>query len=136
MRCGERERTSCEPHSVTTYPRSQWADVSAAGESSERVQGVTPSAQYRARHQSTDEAEKEGPTCASLLPPHNSLCDKSAYRRNRGDREKQSNQMCRSERPHIATSGPSSGRPLADPTTVFAGSAVLTNVVTKASMKR
>ena len=58
--------------------------------------------------QPTEEAQKEEPACASLVPPHNSRCDESTCRRNNGYRKEQRNQMCRSERPHIATSGPSS----------------------------
>ena len=51
---------------------------------------------------------RKNPRARRLLPPHNSRCDESTCRRNDGYREEQRNQMCRSERPHIATSGPSS----------------------------
>ena len=37
MRCGESERTTCDSHSVTTYPGPKRADVSAADEGSQRV---------------------------------------------------------------------------------------------------
>jgi len=72
MGCRKSERANSESTSATTYPGYRWADVSAPGECSERVQVTTPSAQDRARHQSTDEAHKEEPACAPLVPARNS----------------------------------------------------------------
>jgi hypothetical protein len=60
-----------------------------------------------ARHQSTHEPQKEEPACASFVPPRNSRCDESTNRADDGDGDEQKHQLCRSERPHIATSGPS-----------------------------
>jgi hypothetical protein len=44
-------------------------DASVPVDGCERVHDATPSAQGHACHQSTEDAKKEEPPCASLLPP-------------------------------------------------------------------
>ena len=91
----------------------------ATNDGSERVQAAAASAQDRACNESAKEAQKEEPARASFVPPRNGRSDEAACRGNDGDREQKRNQMCRSERPHIATSGPSFVGRFPDPITGF-----------------
>jgi hypothetical protein len=79
-------------------------------------------AEHRTGEQSAAEANNQIPARASLALARHRRCNESARCGDGGDC-KQSNQVCRYERPQVATSGPSSnvGRS-PDPTTVFSGS--------------